>query len=165
VILHHNATYKRSNERVAFHPLGVGHSWVDVEAVALDASLVPTVRCLDEQGELVTHQLRFNHAEGKGRGVVFFDVAFLIFALLYLIDIEAVTRILHHRELCIPQFADLVKLAERGGRDPVCVLFNASLHEFVGFFSIVAEWAADGCVAIVPVLLQLVLEESNLDRW
>ena len=114
---------------------------------------MPTVRCLDEQGELVTHQLRFNHAEGKGRRVLFFDIAFLIFALLYLINIEAITSILHHRELCIPQFADLVKLAECGGRDPVCVLFHASLHELVGFFAIVAEWAADGCIAIAPEFL------------
>ena len=165
MILHHNTTNKRSNELVAFHPLGVGHSWVDVETVTLVASLVPTVRCPDEQGELVTHHLRFNHAEGKGRGVIFFDVTFLIFILLYLSNIEAVTRVLHHRELCIPQFADLVKLAERGGRDPVRVLFDASLHEFVGFFTIVAEWAADGCVASAPVILQLALEESNLDRW
>jgi len=150
---------------VAFHPLGVGHSWVDVEAVSLDASLMPAVRCLDEQGELVTHQFCLDHSEGKGRGTFLFFVAFLQFILFIWTNVETVTIVLHHRELCVSHFADLVDLAKRGGRYPIRVVFNTFLHEFVGFFTIVAEWTADLCVSSAPVLLQLALEELNLDRW
>lgn len=164
MILDHNASNQRSNELEALHPLGVCHSRVHSKAVTLDAGLVPTIWCPDEQGELVTHQLSFQHTEGESRRVILFIVSWLQFSLVIRHNIEAVVRVLHHSKLSVSQLADLIELAEGRGMNPILVLFSCFFHEFVGLFAIVAELAGELDVARAPVLLKLALEESNLYR-
>ena len=50
---------------VALHPIRIGHLGVDDVAVSLRAGLVPAVRGLNEQGQLIAHELRFDLAENE----------------------------------------------------------------------------------------------------
>ena len=112
MILYHDATDQRSNELEALHPFGVSHSWVHGIAVTLNTGLMPTVRCLDKQWELRTHQFCFNHTEGKGGRIIFLFVSWLQFILVIRTNIEAVTSVLHHGKLCVSQFTDLIELTK-----------------------------------------------------
>ena len=44
-------------------------------------------------------------------------------------------------------------------------MLDTQLHEVVCFLAVVTEWAAYSLVTVIPILLQLFLEESHLDRW
>jgi len=49
--------------------------------------------------------------------------------------------------------------------DEVWIMLNAELEEVIGFLSDVAEWTTDRLIAVAPVLLQIVPEESHFHRW
>ena len=60
VISEEETTDLGADELVALHQLSLSHLWVDVEAVALGRHVQPSIWCLDEERQLITHQLSFD---------------------------------------------------------------------------------------------------------
>ena len=163
VILDHGAANERSDKLEALHPLRVCHCSVQSVAVTLCTSLVSAVGHFDEQWELISHEFLLNLTETKGGSIIFFLISWLQFGLVIWHDIETVVRVLHHSEFSISEQTNLIKLTKCGGMDEVRIVFDALVHEVIGFFAVVAELASNLRVTVVPVLLKCFLKEALLD--
>ena len=71
---------------------------------------------------------------------------------------------MHHREVGIPERANLVELAEGGGSDKVGVVLHSEFKEVVGRLTVVAELGGNRGISLRPECLELLREELTLYR-